>query len=181
MHEYKPNPNLVANAAIDSANTSSLIDNMRQSGKSDAEIAVKILEDTDMREFAKMMVIVFLLLQMGWAHGLKPALSGEGNEALNGYRCLVQHLDTHPDYIEFSELFGRSVTVQHVWDYYLKRTGRSEETLRSMTGFDESYFQKIMNYRLDKGPSVANAFGLNKEHAEELAEIRGLLGQSDTN
>lgn len=155
------NPEAVARSAIESAQISAAMEQMRSEGKTEKEIAAKFFDnEDDLAELTKSMAI---LLNLDLICNFFNHKRRE-NPALLGYVHIVQdHTDT-PEAIEFDQFWQRAKTNKDVYQFACQKLDMSENKIETLDGYDKAYFEKWLTTTLDE----VLCFGISKKHAEDL-------------
>lgn len=152
----------MTDSAIDSARTSSTIETMRASGKTDEEIAAAVLfpDGGSGENLAHDIIITNLLMEMGEFFCLGYKSDEENyNKAFFGLALNLQHYVDHPEAVEFNNLVANAKTVNDVWTFFLEKNGLSDEVLEKMASYDKTFFKNLLSMEI----SQCQGFGINRE------------------
>lgn len=159
--EFKKNPEAVARSAIESAQISAAMEQMRSEGKTEKEIAAKFFNNEDYEvELTKFMAILLNLDLIGNFFNHKRT----ENPALLGYVHIVKDYTDTPEAIEFDQFWQRAKTNKDVYQFACQKLDMSENKIETLDGYDKAYFEKWLATTLEK----VFCFGISKKHAEDL-------------
>lgn len=155
------NPEAVARSAIESAQISAAMEQMRSEGKTEKEIAAKFFNNEDYEvELTKFMAILLNLDLIGNFFNHKRT----ENPALLGYVHIVKDYTDTPEAIEFDQFWQRARTNKDVYQFACQKLDMSENKIETLDGYDKAYFEKWLATTLDE----VLCFGISKKHAEDL-------------
>lgn len=162
MNQQKPNPEAVAASAIEAARTTSVIETVRAKGGSDEDVVKAVFSDEGIRDLARSISILNLLVRMGWLMGIPRTVKASDHPSLMGYVLILRHFTDDPRAIAFEEVHNTAKTVRDVWDFFLQQTGYTQAQVTSRAGFDPVFFENQLNQPF---PDYFDQFGINPETA----------------
>jgi hypothetical protein len=154
----KINIESLTHSTLDKANTEAKIDTMRAAGKTDTEIAKAVLGDISAREESDLLIMVKM---MDIHKYMNKYIVDNDTPRLRitfaGFYHLMNHQDQHTDAIEWVKLLDTAVTVRDLWGYFLDVNRIEMTDVQSLTGYDNTFFQELLNLPIAK----LENFGLN--------------------
>lgn len=157
----------MADVAIDSARTKTLIDVGRIEGRSDEEIVRDVFKNGGgLESLGRSIAIVNLWMWMGEIFSLyaveKDKKPGENpNRVFYGYLLIMQHCVEESEAKKVQDLFDNAKTIRDLWIYFLERNNISEEQVANIFGYDHRFFSDLLSKKI----TMEYCFGINREEA----------------